>query len=129
MLLRLRLECGEGRDFDEEVLHVEVGLEEGGVEVVEGIGTVSFHRLFGDVVEEFLNEGIVGLFVGDGEFGNIAGARKADLVAVVGDVFADRVDGFFVFGGTEAADGVELFEAEAQRINNRMTGLTGLGLG
>ena len=88
------------------------------MEVVEGVGAVRLQGLLGDVVEQFLDEGVVGLFVGNSEFGDVAGAGEADLLPFVGDVFAHRINGLFVLGGTEAADGVELLEAKAEGIDD-----------
>src|SRR4051794_21446040 len=74
-------------------------------------------------MEELLDERAMGVFIVRGEFRDIARARKFDYFSVVGQIFGKRVDGFAVVDVAEFSDGVEMFEAEAKRIDEGMTAL------
>ena len=101
------MEGGERGDIDEETLDIVVRGDERIAEAREGVGAVGGGGLLHEVVEELLDEGFVGVGVGEGEIGDVAGAGEADgLREFVGAVVARGVDGAALVRGAEAADGV-----------------------
>src|SRR6266850_3973691 len=93
------------------------------------VRAVSFHGLFYHMVKHFLNEGIVRGLTANRELAHIARPRKPNLLAIIGHVFADRINRFFVFARAEAPHSVVLLETESERIDYGMTALTSLRTG
>ena len=112
-----------GCDFDQQFLHVEIGRDERLPQPVQGVRSVSQKRLLHDVMKQLLDERVLRLFAADGEFSNIMRAGQPNFLAVIGHVFADRIDWPIMFAGAEAAHGVKLFQAEPERVDYRMTAL------
>jgi len=125
-LRRGTLHCRNRRDFNDQLLHVETGFCEGFAQTRERVRAVGFHRLLYHVMEHFLNEGIVGGFAANGELSHIVCSRQAYFFSIIADVLADGINGFLVLARAETSDRIELFEAEAQGIDNGMTALAGL---
>ena len=59
----------------------------------------------------------------------VTGAGQPDGAAISREIIRDSVDWSPFFRFTQPADAVELFEREAKRIDDSMTGHAGIGLG
>ena len=116
------MEGGEGGDFGEEFLDVELGLGEGFLEVVEGVLTVGGGGLFDGVMEELADEGAVAVGGLDDVIDDVARAGEADFFVFVDGEVGGGVDGFVLVLGAPAADGVEVFEGEAEGVDEGVAG-------
>ena len=117
------------RDGFDEVADVEVVLGEVLVEAVHGGEAEAVGGLLDEVVEEVFDEGAVGAGAFDGDLGEVGGAVDANRFVVRGGVVAGRVDGLLLFVGAEASDGVVVFQAEANRVDDRVAGHAAAVLG
>ena len=70
------------------------------------------------MMKHLLDEGVSGLFAANGELGDIVRAGQANRIAIIGQIIACGINWPVVFAGAETAYGVELFEAEAKRIDD-----------
>jgi hypothetical protein len=118
------VEGGDSSDIDQKLLDIESGRREGLAQLVHYVGTIRKNGLFDNLVKELLDEGAMGVFVVRGVFGDVARAGHFDGFAFVGDVFGDGIDWFAVVLLAEFSDGVEVLQAEAERIDEGMTTLT-----
>ena len=98
-------------------------------QVVQNIRTISQHRLFYNLIEQLLDKGVLRLLAAGRELRKVTGASQPDRFALVGRVIAHRINGPVPFAGPEPSHGVVVFETETERIDDRMTGLAGLGAG
>ena len=62
----------------------------------------------------------------DGELGDVARSGQTDRLPVFGEVVAYGINWPVLIAGAKSSDRVVLFEAEAERIDDRMTALAGL---
>src|SRR5436190_5710485 len=93
------------------------------------MGAVGEDGLFYELMEELLDEGVLGVIALGGEVGDVAGASEMDDLAVIGEVISDCVNGFSFFFGAPAAYGIEMFEREAEGIDHGMAALAGFRFG
>lgn len=117
------------RDSFDEVADVEVVLGEVLVEFVHGAVAVAVGGLLDEVVEEVLNEGAVSAGAFDGDLGEVGGSVDTDRFVVGSGVVAGGVDGPLLFVGAEAADGVVIFQTEADRVDDGVAGHAAAVLG
>src|SRR5204863_7888901 len=110
----------------QELLHVEAGVYKQLAQVVQDIRTISQHRLFYNLIEQLLDEGVLGLLTASGELSQVTRSGQPDGFAVVRRVIAHRINGPVPLAGSKAAHRVVLFQAEPERIDDRVTGLAGL---
>ena len=68
-------------------------------------------------MEKLVDEGAVAAGILGGEFHEIARAREPDGLALVGGEVAHGIDRLVVLLRAPAADGVVVFQAEAERID------------
>ena len=99
------------------------------MKVVHAAVSVAVDGLLDEVVEEVFDEGSVGTGGFDGEFGEILGTGDFDEVVFLGGVVAGGVDGLVLIVSSEAADGVVVFQAEADGVDDGMTGHAALVFG
>src|SRR3954463_10995611 len=123
------VESRESRDIDQKLLDVESGRREGLAQLVHNVWTIRKNGLFDNDVEELLDEGAMGVIVVSGEFSNVARAGEFYDFAFVGQIFGESVDLFAVVCFAEFSNGVKMFEAEAERIDERMAALAILVFG
>src|SRR5207248_5163340 len=86
------VQSGERGDVHKQLLHVEAGLNKRLAQAVQNVRTISQHRLFYNLIEQLLDEGVLGLFTAGGELRQVARARQPDRFAVVRRVIAHRVN-------------------------------------
>ena len=91
-----------------------------GVGLIESVGR---EGLFDKELEELLDDRLVD-FRGCGqEVAELFGAIELDLVPEASDVGTGCIDGFAVFLGAKATDGVVVFESESEGIDDPVAGL------
>src|ERR1051326_4611897 len=96
--------------------------------MAQRVRAIGQQGLFYDVMKHLLDETILRLLAADRIFGDVVRAREANLLAVIGDVFADRIDWPIMLAAPEAAHGIKLLEAEAKWIDHGMATLARLRL-
>ena len=75
------------------------------------------------MVEQLFDERVLGFFAGGEELGQVFFAFEFFDFAGLGQVAAGGVDRFVLVGFAIAADGVEVFHREAERVNHSMAAL------
>ena len=110
------------RDGFHEVADVEVVFGEVLVELIHRCEAEAVGGLLDEVVEEMLDEGSVCTGAFDGDFGEVGSAVDADGFVVRSGVVAGGVDGLLLFVGAEATDGVVVFQAKANRVDDGVAG-------
>jgi len=88
-------------------------------ELVDGGGVVVLDAAADGVGEEFFGEGAVEVFFALGGEDVLEGGDISE--GFTGDQLAGGVDGLAVFARTEAAEGIEVFEAQADGVHAGVT--------
>ena len=117
-----------GDDFDQQFLDVEVVAGEVLLELAEFVRAVGVDGLFHRVVEELFDESGLGFVAGGDELGEVFDAFEFFDGAGFGEVAACGIDGVVLVMVAVAADGVEVFHCEAERIDHAVATLAGFGL-
>ncbi len=101
---------------------MEAGVFEAFVELIHLVKAVGIGGLLDEVVEEVFEKSSVSVVALDGKFGEIVRAVDADGVEIRSFVVAAGINRFILFVSAEAAGGVEVFEAEADGIDDGVAG-------
>ena len=86
------VQSGERGDVQEQLAHVEAGLNKRLAQVVQNMRTISEDRLLDKLMKQLLDEGVLRLFTPGGEFGQVTRPRQSDGLAVIGGVIARRIN-------------------------------------
>src|SRR5262249_41381534 len=116
---------GRGRhDLDRELADIVSTRGERCTQFLELARAERLHRLLHQVMEQLLDEGVVHLLAGGQEPRQLARPGEGYLLTGARLVAAGRVDRLAVVLLAEAAGGVEVFQGEAERVDDAVTAHT-----